>query len=326
MRAQALTARRKISDGRPEPRPNPDTPETLGPAAAEPEGAEPRGQAVAVARVITIGFRPGLRGDTVAVTTIDDARDGRVESLMDAAGEGIEATGAALVLWPGWDGRGIEHDVDTVRSLLRTTRLVGCSLASSPLGCAVVASLAAETASTTDSAGRLIALLPALEANVHTLAWLGSLRGLARPAPTMAQHLASWWPGTSFTAASWHRPALRRTVADHAVAFPPVEGPRGLALAADDDDGETWLRRAVGGQGPVVDVASDPRPRAYWGTTLVAEAAAYPLDPERLTGAVANETSLQTCPWCGEGVAASVCPFCHMALEEPRSLAAAVRT
>lgn len=282
---------------------------------------EPASPPVSTVRVVAVGFRPGPFLVTPGeITTVDHDEEGRIERLVDAVAQGIEAAGAVVVVYPRWDGGGIGHDLDTVRSLLQTSRLVALPLDLSPLAGSVMSSLVAGVVTVAGSAGRVVALVPALEGDLHSLAWLGSLARLARPAPSMAQHLAAWWPGTSFSVGSWYEPSLRRVGSGGGVPFPPGEGPSGVALASRDGDGAAWLRQAVRGHGPVVETEAHPRFQQYWGTVRVSEAVAYPLSPERLVERALPELRLLACPWCGEEVATAVCPFCRMARDEPAML------
>jgi hypothetical protein len=143
--------------------------------------------------------------------------------------------------------------------------------------------------------------------SVHTLALIGSVSKLERPAPSVLQHARSLAPGARFL--------VQPDAVRDAHRGLPADLPRGrpvLAVAASDDERVQWaheLWKAVAPVGAPMVPVGRPVGR-WWGTSRWAELAVLEESPERLIEQVRRLSSV-SCSWCGNTIAiSSPCPFC----------------
>src|SRR5688500_5052458 len=181
--------------------------------------------------------------------------DEMVATIMDALRSGIEETGAVLALVPNWVPA--EAQLRMARSLLETERVAIHVTPLPPLAATVLASLTSAAGRYAPSAGVAASLMPELEAEMQVITWLGSVAKLKTPAPTMAQHVASFSPGSAFAVSSFPEPAVHRAGPD--VPLPPVVRPSRLAVAPAAGD-PSWLL------GPVHEALGRPEVRQVAAT------------------------------------------------------------
>jgi hypothetical protein len=256
--------------------------------------------------VLAFGLRPERLVDTEG--RIDAMLDDQVATIMDALRSGIEETGAVLALVPNWVGA--EPQLRMARSLLETERVAIHVTPLPPLAATVLASLASAAGRYAPSAGVAASLMPELEAEMQVITWLGSVAKLKTPAPSMAQHVASFSPGSAFAVSSYPEPAVHRVGPD--VPLPPVVRPSRLAVAAAGGD-PSWLLGPVHealGRPEVRRVEATPGGEEWWGTGKLVEGVLYPVDVAQLVQQLLGVLEQWTCRWCGELVAAAPCPMC----------------
>jgi hypothetical protein len=232
--------------------------------------------------------------------------------LVEAVTSGLQAAGSVVAIAPDWIGRAATGRLAMVRSMLDTHRLAIHATGLPPLAATALASLASAAAPHVPSTGVLASLLPELERRLHAFTWLGSVTGLATPAPSFAQHLASLTPGSAFAVSSFPEPAVARLHGDGpTIPLPELRSPHRLVVAPRSDPGwvlET-LNPALGGL-DVRRVEPTPRGPERWGTSKLVESVAVPLDVERLTAELIAGLDPWVCRWCRELVARSPCPLC----------------
>lgn len=223
-----------------------------------------------------------------------------------------EAERVVLVV-PTWLGDEALRSVQTAVSVLESEQvaLVGTDLP--PLAAAVTAALAAAVSAHLDTPGALVFAIPQIERELIVLAWLTSVSGLKRPAPSLRQHARSLIPGRGFAAAlqpeEWVR-ALSRS--DTHVPLARVDRPMELLLAPTEEADVAWVVDVVNpglGMLRLREIPPTAHGTRWWGAKRLAEVVAYPTDVEALAGRVAPQ-SLRSCHWCGATVATTPCPFC----------------
>ena len=274
-------------------------------------------------RIATVGYEAaGLVHDSRAPLWFGDslAREGLTD-LADLAADQTADGGHLVVIHPAWKPEPTLGRIQTIRSSLDTVRLVAYGARVPPLAGSVLAALADALAPHLAPAGLLLAALPLLERQLLILTWLKRVTGLSEPAPSVWQHLASWWPGTSFVASSWPEPSVRF----HRRGDGPAELPRprmavGLAVASRNGDPE-WVDRClvpVLGTPKIREVPPSPLGPEWWGSDRLVEAVVYPLGLGPTADTLARSLQLQRCEWCREEIASSPCPFCGLPASEAR--------
>lgn len=237
------------------------------------------------------------------------------EQLVDIVRSGIDHTGHVLAIYPRYASEPALSRLETLRVALNTRRLASYGTKLPPLAGSALVSLASAVCPYVKAPGVLIAALPGLESELLILAWLGSVAGLDYPSPSMAQHIASVSPTTSFGVSYWPEPAVKTLhKKDRSVALPTTFRPMMLATSARDGDA-TWVDEIVtpGLGGPPV-ARFDPTPLGpkWWGTSKLVEAVAYPVDVPVTARRITQGLSPFLCRWCGEAIATRHCPFCGL--------------
>lgn len=265
--------------------------------------------------VLVFGLRPERLLDTEGRIDafLEPPGQEQVGVLVEAVKSGLDEGGSVLAIVPAWIGAEPIARVAMVRAMLDTHRLALYETALPPLAATVLASLASACAPVAPSTGVLASLLPELEAELHVFTWLGSVTGLSTPAPSFGQHVASLTPGSAFAVSSWPEPAVHRLKGDgSAIPVPQLTRPSRLAVAPRADHTD-WILHTVNpalGNLEVRRVEPTPRGAAWWGTSKLVEAVAYPLDVQALVGQLVAALDPWTCRWCRELVARSPCPLC----------------
>lgn len=271
-----------------------------------------------MATVVGFGFEPGPFFPSSSSPRFVSHRLARddLEELIALLAELIEQHGSVVAIYPGWSSDSALQRLQTVRSVLRTTRLAFYATPSPPLAGAVLTSLANVVAPHARSAGALLAGLPVLEAHLLVLAWLGSVAKLQVPTPTLLQHGLSLLPWTAFGVSSWPQPSVRRlTGKDRSLPLPRVKGPIRIAAAGRDGD-QSWVADVVApalGGAPVVEVPGTLLGPEWWGSKRLIEVVAYPMELKATVDRV-NGAPTQLCSWCGEEAPMGPCSFCHWGL------------
>lgn len=182
-----------------------------------------------------------------------------------------------------------------------------------PLGASVLGALAASLAPLAPSTGVLVDGLRVIEHELILAAVLPTVLRLEHPTPSFGQRARSLFPGGAFLARAQPDPMV--TAIDRNRPVPE--------LLADADPGATgvlvsaparlaWAADALGEAFPDAHVARTEAgggAAAYWGTANVAQAVAYPADPDALAAELFAHPGVP-CPWCGEPVVTMPCPIC----------------
>jgi hypothetical protein len=279
------------------------------------EAANHAGTGTGRAVMLVFGLRPERLLDTEGRIDafLEPPGQEQVGVLVEAVRSGLQAGGGVIAIMPAWIGREAIARVAMVRSMLDTHRLALYETALPPLAATVLSSLASACAPHTPSTGVLASLLPELEAELHVFTWLASVTGLSTPAPSFGQHLASLGPGSAFGVSSWPEPSVHRLHGEGpGVPVPELTRPSRLAVAPRTERAD-WvanaLNPALGGL-ELRRVEPTPGGPAWWGTSKLVEAVAYPLDVHALVGELVARLDPWTCRWCRELVARSPCPLC----------------
>lgn len=273
-------------------------------------------------RILAVGFAGGeFLPDQARIHVFPETLQREdLEGLVDLIHSDVGEDRAVIAIYPSWWSEPALRRLQTVRAATDTNRVLLYASPLPPLAGSVLCALAAAVATHMAEPGLLHAGLPLLEKQILPIARLRKLGGLRQPAPSVWQHLLSWWPTTSFGVSWWPRPAIRRLKkSDATVPLPPRAAWSGvtldrLALAADDRARTEWVAEAIGRPLDVDDIMRvPPGPLAarFWGTSAVLEAVAFPGDVPLLASWLGEGHLALPCPWCGERVVSSECPFCH---------------
>ena len=213
-----------------------------------------------------------------------------------------------------------------VRSALETTRLVVHVTSLPPLAAAaLVRTLTELDADGVVPPGVLASGMARLERAVVSAAWLGSVAKLRHPSPSLGMHARSWFKSTGFAAVLDDAPRVVRHKGPDAVIPLPELDPSvdhrvfvGTGLAELDPVEATLAQLEVT---EIVHVPSRRSSVAWWGTENLVELAILPRSPDALgrivIGAAEGRDETVRCDWCGEIVAAAICPLCGAATSAP---------
>ena len=236
----------------------------------------------------------------------------QLDLLVKALRSGIDAGGALVAIMPDWFDPAGRMRLQMALSLVDSTKVALHATPLPPLAATVLASLASAVGPLLPSPGVLASVLPDIEARLQVVTWLGSVGGLTTPAPTVAQHLASMTPGSSFAVSSYPELAVHRLSGGGTggAPLPPVE--RASLLAVSDHGGDGTFMTAVAGQLAVQAREVDPTPAGpkWWGTGKLVEAVLYPSDVRRLAAELLAGRDVWPCRWCSQQVSRSPCPMC----------------
>jgi len=265
--------------------------------------------------VLVFGLRPERLFDSEGRIDafLEPPGQEQVGVLVEAVASGLQEGGHVLAVVPVWTGEAAIGRLRMVRSMLDTHRLAVHETELPPLAATVLASLASACTPVVASTGVLASLLPALEAELRVVTWLGSVTGLSQPAPSFGQHVASLAPGSAFAVTSHPAPAVHRLGGKRAgVPLPGVERPSRLVVAPAGGD-LAWMLQTVNpalGGLELRRVEATPGGAEWWGTAKLVEAVAYPIDLDRLCAEMTAQLDPWTCRWCRELIARSPCPLC----------------
>ncbi len=255
---------------------------------------------------------PGLPEVLVAETAAgEDALPGLIATLEDA----LSRAARAIVVLPDWLEDAALRRLQTAAGLLESDRIAVHRTSLPPLAASVTAALAAAMAESVAGAGPLAGALPAIEDELLVGAWAGSVSGLERPEPSMAQHARSALPGSGFAIRVQPDPCVVTLGRDGSGnPFEPPELPIEVVVAAGPAGNLDWVLDvavpALGGP-PVSELGEQTSgAERWWGTAKVVELVGHPADLRRLAER-AVPADLVACRWCAEPVAAGrPCPFC----------------
>jgi len=190
-------------------------------------------------------------------------------------------------------------------------------LPGSPLAVGVVSSLVDDIGTTDDDAlPWQLSALDYLREHLWSAVWMPKVSGLTHPAPSLAQHLRSWLPGSGFLAVSSPTPSVLKA---GKAPIAHLEPRTGSALIHSPLASPTWVVSAVTealSPQSVSEVTTVREQVDEYGTADVVEFIAAPLVFHAESRPTADR--VVTCPACGVHHARSVCPVCRM---DPRPAA-----
>jgi hypothetical protein len=291
--------------------------ESVAQAGAIPAGDTERGRR-RVAELVAIGFCSGSfvagQGNVTAFPSQPSRDD--FGALIDAVESGLDGCGNVIAIIPAWDSEPALRRLETVKAAIDANSLAVYATELPPLAGAVLTSLAGAVAGHAESAGMLYAGLEALERELIIYTWMGSVAGLSKPSPSLAQHAISLWPPTAFGVSLQPEPLIKRlTPKDRSMPFPTSYRPMSLAVSAHGSGDGEWVREVVApglGNPPVKEVGPAPGSSRWWGTSRLVEAVAYPIDVPVVSRRMVQGLSRSLCKWCGELIGTARCPFCAL--------------
>jgi hypothetical protein len=274
-------------------------------------------------RVLAVGYTSGefLQDSSPVHLFPETLQREDLEHLVELVADDLGDQRAVLAVYPSWWQEPALRRLQTVRSALDASRMLLYPSPLPPLAGSVFCALAASVGPHVAQPGVLYAGLKLLERQVLTVARLRKVSGLREPAPSIWQHAAGWWPAAAFGVSWWPRPSVRRLrKKDPSVPLPPPAAWSGvplerLAVASGGGSHTEWIERAVAAPLNVRTIVPTELPQLaarFWGTSNLLEAAAYPTDVSMLVSWLSEGSRASRCPWCGEQVVGSECPFCHM--------------
>jgi len=291
--------------------------ESVAPSGAVPGGDPGRGRR-RVAELVAIGFCGGsfVAGEGNATAFPSQPSRDDFGALIDAVSSGLDACGNVIAVIPAWDSEPALRRLETVKTAIDANSLAVYATELPPLAGAVLTSLGGAVARHAESAGMLYAGLSALERELIIYTWMGSVAGLSKPSPSLAQHAISLWPPTAFGVSLQPEPLIKRlTPKDRSMPFPTSYRPMSLAVSAHGSGDGEWVREVVApglGNPPVKEVEPAPGSSRWWGTSRLVEAVAYPIDVPVVARRMVQGLSRSLCKWCGELIGSTRCPFCAL--------------
>jgi hypothetical protein len=284
------------------------------------EGDERPGERAGVTAVVLLGALAPLRlfPEPGVLRSFDPRAEGADPAqLVDLVAEDLAANGTVLALHPTWDGGTGDYLARMVRSALDTSRVVPLATPLPPLAIAVLGAQLAAVAALLPAPGRLVAGAELLGSRLVVGAWTSSVSRLERPAPSLGQHLWSWWPPSRFAVAFQpdarvDRIRRRRPFDAGSWAIPSPS----LAVLATHGGNPSWLHEVVVpaiGAERVVEAGPSPLGQRWWGAPRLVEVVGCPAEATATASELVAAFPCSPCGWCGEPISGSSCPFCWMA-------------
>lgn len=240
-----------------------------------------------------------LRNDRLVVPDTKDLR-GWVERLQD--------TGPVVIV-------GEQRHERPLLSAAAALSDAGLSVATRllPHGPAAVVLVAREAAYAPVDAGVVPALVDAIAAETWSGAWTASVVGLTSPAPSLGQHVASWFRPRHGFVVTLSEASGRAVTSARATRPRTGQGWPVLTVAHGQapDGARADLLRTVGASETVAPdwLVLDPVER--FGTPRALEAAALPANSAALLSALGPVTG--ECTVCGSSLLEKFCPYCRVA-------------
>lgn len=230
---------------------------------------------------------PRLRDGTTVLAIVPDALDGQLESQLLA-----------------------------LRSAFDTTRLVVHTTALPPLASTLLVRMLGELAMSRHVVpSLLVSGVGRLEQLITSVAWLGSVARLQRPAPSLLQHARSWLPGSRFAAVLDDEPRVLRLRRNEPLPLDRLDPPEAWRIVVTAGTGDQdAVERSLAHHAPGVEVTRIPRADEsvrWWGTERFVEVAYVPSDVRRWARQLLGDREPGVCRWCGELSLVRPCSLCH---------------
>lgn len=279
-----------------------------------------------ITSIVTHGFsaEPRCFADTAPIALPPDAPASRLAWV--AGGGGIGDYAIAIHSDRMSDSR--LRVLEILRAAIFSSRLGIYPTGLSPLASRVFGGLLAALAPHVPEPGRLFAVLPRLERELTAFAWVDSVARLETPSPTKSQIAASLLPGTAFGVSVSPDQEIVRLSSDRRLPeLPELDGDREVVVA-NRTANPSWVAESVEPAFGGLEVRDEEEPEGdpskWWGTRQVVEVVAYPTDVRALADRLSRGLRASPCRWCGEPMAAKLCPFCRQRRVRRRRPAPAV--
>ncbi|QNN54153.1 hypothetical protein [Nocardioides mesophilus] len=284
-------------------------------------------------QVLIIGrLRPdlGVSGTHEGVPVADVRHP---DAVQDAIGR-LAGDGDTLLVLCGLDDAAeIRRQLALVSLALPHVTTVLEPMAGSPLAVAAVATLVNDPSRSAGAAGEpdpaaQLRTLDTLREQIWSAVWLPSVSRLSTPAPSLGQHVRSWFGGPGFLAVHGDD---ARVVPCRGTTLPDTQdAPPGGVLMVADSGAPAWVvpaaMQAVGATSRI-DYPSWRDPRDAFGVSACVELVVLPgdLDEAGATGSraaadpavAADSEASRECPGCGRRHHRPVCPYCRMVRVAP---------
>lgn len=281
-------------------------------------GADEHGLGVRDVAVLSMTYelRGLFEGQAPVGLVSEPGDDAGTAAVLAQLREALAGSRRVVVIHPDWIADEALRRLQTARALADTHRVALVASDLPPLAGGVLAALAAALAPHLDEAGRLVGALAQVAAELVVVSWVGSVAGLRRPAPSMLQHARSVLPVRGFGVGVQPEEFVRR-IDPRRPEVPLARVDRAMELVVADHGGDVdWVIDVVNpalGRLRLGQVDASPRASAWWGTSKLVEAVAYPTELRELAERTARPLALHACEWCGAGTATAQCAFCgHM--------------
>lgn len=204
-----------------------------------------------------------------------------------------------------------------IRGALDTVAVVPVAIGMGPVGTSTLAAVVARLTETEAvTAGSLIAGAGWVERQLLSVAWLPTVAGLDAPAPTMADHLRSYLPGSAFAYQMAPERRLLRVGRGQEIPRPAWLGPRPVVALGGAAVLPGWVSGTLLphlNPSVVLRVADGADVAEWWGTPKAVEVSAVPADVTPWAGELAYRFPASPCRWCNLASHTSPCPFCDLA-------------
>lgn len=152
------------------------------------------------------------------------------------------------------------------------------------------------------------AVARAVGATLRTRLALASVTQLSRPAPSITQHVRSWFPGAAYLV-----DVTAGTIEPAGEAPWPAPGEAEIAVhAAEGTQLPAYPPRAG-------DIALGGVPRPSWASASWVEVTSGPRDPARTVRTLLTELDPVDCPGCARRTLERRCPACGCLVESPNA-------
>lgn len=263
--------------------------------------------------LLATALRPelGLSGSDNGLPVVDSRHPESVEfTIRDL----VNSDGQLIVACAQEDYEQIRHIVTLATVRTPGTRVAIEPIPGTPLAIGVIASLADEIGGqeSEDQTAWQFAAFDFLRSNMWSAVWLPSVTKLHHPAPSMIQHVRSWFGG-GFLAVTGDEPFVVTATKAPLERVPSLPE---SALISSQSEASGWVLDAV-------KEAIQPRSSSEmtpvrdsidsYGSRRAIEFISIPEDFHEQSKP--HEDEIHECPGCGTGHARATCPYCKMTTE-----------
>lgn len=221
--------------------------------------------------------------------------------LLSLLEQYVPLDGMAIAVVPTWGPARQRETYDAARALLRSRSLLVVETSLPPLAATLAVTTLAALVSRVGGPDVAALVLPHLEREMVSFAWLSSVTRLGHVDVPLGLHARSYVSRRGFVAKVHPRADLVR-VGRAPAALQLTLPPRPRALVADQDGDRNWretvMRPAL--TGALSTTAGPPvASHDWWGSRRFVEVAVGPGDLDDLAGRLRTAAAPVTCRWCG---------------------------